>query len=74
MKMTWQAINKVLNRNKTREKLPDSFLQKNSNRNITDPIDIANKFNEYSVKIGPQLAKKIPKDNNISHERYLSAS
>jgi hypothetical protein len=54
MKMTWQTISEVLNRNKTREKLPDSFLQKNSNRNITDPIDIANKFNEYSVKIGPQ--------------------
>jgi hypothetical protein len=46
-KQTEQTINKVLNRNKTREKLPDSFLQKNSNRNITDPIDIANKFNEY---------------------------
>jgi hypothetical protein len=71
MKMTWQTINKVLNRNKTREKLPDNFLQKNSNRNITDPIDIANKFNEYFVKIGPQLAKKITKNNNISHERYL---
>jgi hypothetical protein len=56
--MTWQTINKVLNRNKTRKILP-SFLQKNSNRNITDPIDIANKFNEYFVKIGPQLAKKI---------------
>jgi hypothetical protein len=38
------------------------------NRNITDPIDIANKFNEYFVKIGPQLAKKIPKNNNILHE------
>ena len=67
--MTWQTINKVLNRNKTREILP-SFLQKNSNRNITDPIDIANKFNEYFVNIGPQLAKKKSKDNNISHERY----
>jgi hypothetical protein len=58
MKMTWQTINQVLNRNKTREKLPDNFLQKNSNRSITDPI-------------GPQLAKKIPKNNNISHETYL---
>jgi hypothetical protein len=26
MKMTWQTINKVLNRNKTREKLPDCFF------------------------------------------------
>ena len=49
--MTWQTINKVLNRNKTREKLPDSFIQKNSNKGVTDPIDIANKFNEYFVNL-----------------------
>ena len=59
IKKTWQTINEVLNRNKTRSKLPDTFLQKNSNNNVSNPLEIANKFNEYFVKIGPQLAKKI---------------
>ena len=36
IKMTWQTINKVLNRNKNREKFKSEH---------TDPIDIANKFN-----------------------------
>ncbi len=28
IKMTWQKINEVLNRRKTKSKLPDTFLQK----------------------------------------------
>jgi phenylalanine-4-hydroxylase len=43
-------------------------LQKDSNTNFTNPVDIANKFNEYFVNMGPQLAKKIPKVNDISYE------
>ncbi len=74
IKMTWQKINEVLNRRKTKSKLPDTFLQKNSNINISNPIDIANKFNEYFVNVGPQLAKKIPNDNNISYESFLKGS
>ena len=54
-KKTWQTINEVLNRNKTRKNLPDTFLQKSSNINVTNPQEIANKFNEYFVNIGPQL-------------------
>ena len=74
IKKTWQTINEVLNRNKTRSKLPDTFLQKNSNNNVSNPLEIANKFNEYFVKIGPQLAKKIPKNVNITYERYLNGN
>jgi hypothetical protein len=74
IKKTWQTINEVLNRNKTRSKLPDTFLQKNSNNNVSNPLEIANKFNEYFVKIGPQLAKKIPKNDNITYESYLNGN
>ena len=73
IKMTWQTINEVLNRSKTKSKLPDTFLQKDSYTNVTNPVDIANKFNEYFVNVGPQLAKKIPKVNDISYEDYLKA-
>jgi hypothetical protein len=54
---TWQTINEVLNRNKTRKNLPDTFLQKSSNNNVTNPQEISNKFNEYFVNIGPRLEK-----------------
>ncbi len=37
--------------------------------NITDSATIANKLNEYFVKIGIKLAHKIP--DNISHKSHL---
>jgi hypothetical protein len=49
-------------------------LQKDSNTNFTNPVDIANKFNEYFVNVGPKLAKKIPKVNDISYEDYLKGN
>jgi hypothetical protein len=64
----------VLNRNKTRKNPPDTFLQKSSNNNVTNPQEIANKFNEYFVYIGPQLAKKIPGNDNITYESYRNGN
>ena len=49
-------------------------MQKDSNTNVTNPVDIANKFNEYFVNVGPQLAKKIPKVNDISYEDNLKGN
>ena len=73
--MTWQTINELLHRNKTKTKMPDAFLLKNSNINVTNPVDIANKFNEYFVSVGPQSAKKIPKDSsNTSFESYFKGN
>ena len=54
--------------------MPDAFLLKNSKINVTNPVDIANKFNEYFVSVGPQLAKKIPKDSNTLFESYLKGN
>ena len=65
--MTWQTINKLLNRNKKKEKLSHIFQQKNSDINFSDPVHvIANKFNEYFVNVGPNLAKGIRKNDTIS--------
>jgi hypothetical protein len=55
IKMTWRTINELLHRNKTKTKMPDAFLLKNPNINVTNPVDIANKFNEHFVSVGPQL-------------------
>jgi hypothetical protein len=73
-KKTWQTINEVLNRNKTRKNLPDTLLQKSSNNNVTNPQEIANKFIKYFVNIGPQLAKKIPGNDNITYDSYLNGN
>ena len=34
------------------------------NTEITDQKTIAEKFNEFYVKVGPNLASKIPQNNN----------
>ena len=73
--MTWQTINRILNRNnKKKEGLPDTFREKNSNVNYSDPIEIANKFNEYFVNVGPNLAKGIQQNDTIPFENYLKGN
>ena len=65
--MTWQTINKLLNRNKKKEKLSHVFQQKNTDINFSDPVHvITDKFNEYFVNVGPTLAKGIRKNDTIS--------
>ena len=59
MRYLWKLINEVINRNKLTSKLPDHFK---------DPTEISNKFNEYFISVGPNLASKIPvSDMNFSN-------
>ena len=37
---------------------------------MTDPKEIGNAFNEYSVNVGPNLAAKIPTDEH-TYKSYL---
>ena len=37
---------------------------------ITDPNEIADDFNEYFIKVGPNLAEKIP-PSNVNFSSYL---
>ena len=57
MRKTWCLLNETLNRNvkkqPTHEFLVDNIM-------TTDPVIIANKFNEYFINIGNSLADKIP--------------
>ena len=59
--MTWQTINQVLHRNKSKGRPPHTFRDKNKDVSFSDPVVIANRFNEYFVSAGPNLAKKISK-------------
>jgi hypothetical protein len=74
--MTWQTINRILNRNNRKKKgPPDMFRENNSNVNYSDPIEIAKKINEYFVNVGPpNLAKGIQKNDTIPFENYLKGT
>jgi hypothetical protein len=41
---------------------------------LTHAVVIANKFNEYFVNVGPNLAKGIRKNDKISFEKYLKGN
>ena len=55
---TWQILNEVINRKKYNSKLSSVFYS--NNRDISDPIEIANRFCDYFTNIVPNLVKQIP--------------
>lgn len=65
MRYLRKLINEVINKNKPKPELPDCFIA--SNTLITDTIEISNRFNEYFINVGPNLAAEIPdSDANIT--------
>ena len=59
-KKVWCGINQLLNRG--RKKQGTIFLEENGL--ISDPLQVANKFNKYYLNIADKLCEKIPKVNN----------
>ena len=57
IRKTWSIIRQVL----TKKLGPhQSYTMKDSNGTYTDPVQIANKFNNFFTNIGPSLATNIP--------------
>jgi hypothetical protein len=57
---TWKVMNEMIGRGPAR----NTITQIKSNDSIIDePEEIANKFNEFFVNVGPDLAKEIPPSN-----------
>ena len=70
MKKTWSTINDLI-KNKTISSIyPEFFILDNTK--LSDKKDIANKFNEYFINIGPDLAEKIEVNNAKQFEEYLT--
>ena len=67
-------MNELLNKTNKKNKLPKTFIKSDSSNIIEDPVKTANKFNDYFINIGPNLAKKIKSDNNDTFEEYLYGS
>ena len=59
-KKVWSGINKLLNRG--RKKQSTIFLEENGL--ISDPLQVANKFNNYYLNVADKLCEKIPRRNN----------
>ena len=68
LKQTWSVIKQVISKKKT-EHLQLGTM-KDSNGTYTDPSEIATKFNNFFINIGPNLANSIPPPQ-LSHKQFL---
>ena len=67
IKKKWSLINETLNRNLKKQSTHEFLI---NDEMISDPIIIANKFNQYFAHIGSTLADKIPSAPHFNS--YLS--
>jgi hypothetical protein len=68
-KNTWSAISEVLNKKPLKKEFPNLFNI--NNEQVFDKRIIADKFNEFFVNIGPNLASKISANPTKSFKNYL---
>ncbi len=54
----FKTLNQLLNTPTKNNKLTKTFVESNSSNIIEDPEEKTNKFNDYFINIGPNLAKK----------------
>ena len=52
--------------------MPKEFLLSNLSSTTSNPVEIANKFNDYFGNLGPKLAKQIKNKSNSTYEKYLT--
>ena len=70
-KLLWIPLNEIMNkRTRKNNLLPKKFAGNNSEEMITNPHEIADKFNEYFINVGPGIAKKLPNSDRTFNE-YL---
>ena len=71
LKTTWKLVGTLVNRKTKGQTIPNKILA--DNRIYTKQSDIAERFNNYFVNIGPELASKIA-DNNICPTQFINKS
>ena len=70
--MTWRIMNELLNKPTQKKELPKEFILSDSPSTVSKPVEIANKFNDYFVNLGPRLAKQIENKSNTTYAKYLT--
>ncbi len=71
MKETWKTINNVIGKQK-KQTVQTNFKDK-QNKILTDPVEISNRFNDFFVQVGPELASNIQSTGKKYYE-YLGNS
>ena len=71
VKATWKVINEIINKKRHSTSLPSTFID--NNLNVTNPLDIANRFCDFFTNIGSNLSKNIPSSTQTP-TRYLSGN
>ena len=66
---TWDTIREVINKPNSKHQMPSYFIHDNDC--LTDPKEIANKFNDFFVNIGPNLADRIDTQDKPPFATYL---
>ena len=69
LKQTWNVIKQVISKRQTHH----IYTIKDFQSTYSDPLQIANKFNNYFTSIGPLLANKVP-NSQTSHLHFLTGS
>ena len=71
-KLIWATLNEIMNKTTHKHNLlPKEFSENNPEDIIKNPQEIANKFNEYFINVGPGIANRLPTTNKAFNE-YLS--
>ena len=69
IKNTWGTIKQILNRTRSKENLPDTFLI--DNVMTSDHTIIANKLNTFFANVGFKLTENITNAENTNFRDYL---
>ena len=70
IKKTRDTSKDILNKKKGKSKFPAYFLCKNGH--VSGAQNVANKFSEYFINIGPDLASSIDTSNKTPFDSYLN--
>ena len=68
---TWDILKDIINTKKSKSDFPPYFTDLGIK--ISDSKTIADKFNEYFTKIGPELARSIDTSHKIPFDNYLKS-
>lgn len=60
MKSTWSIINAIMKKTPTNKIVCGEFQGGLESKLVTDPVEIADGFNDYFVNIGPSVAASVP--------------
>ena len=70
MRKMWNTISEIIHKSKTKAGIIQNiYVQR---RTITNPVEIAKKFNDFLINIGPTLNNQIKHIGSNDYQTYLN--